>query len=95
MNSCRVAAIAGNRYACSSTSGDGRTSRAGVTGDGSGSKQGKTRQRELQDAIGLLGPERLAGVILNKYRGGMISEGYGVDSYYAAGYGTDEDDGAA
>ncbi len=58
-------------------------------------EEGKTRQRELQDAIGLLGPERLAGVILNKYRGGMISEGYGFDSYYAAGYGTDEDDDAA
>ena len=51
-------------------------------------EEGKTRQRELQDAIGLLGPERLAGVILNKYRGGMISEGYGFDSYYADGYPT-------
>ena len=49
-------------------------------------EEGKTRQRELQDAISLLGPERLAGVILNKYRGGMISEGYGFDSYYADGY---------
>jgi len=49
-------------------------------------EEGKTRQRELKDAIGLLGPERLAGVILNKYRGGMISEGYGFDSYYADGY---------
>ncbi len=53
-------------------------------------EEGKTRQRELTDAIGLLGPERLAGVILNKYRGGMISEGYGFDSYYAEGYGTDD-----
>ncbi|MEP7316426.1 MAG: CpsD/CapB family tyrosine-protein kinase [Sphingomicrobium sp.] len=52
-------------------------------------EEGKTRQRELQDAIGLLGPERLAGVILNKYRGGMISEGYGFDSYYAEGYPSD------
>ncbi|MCY7281128.1 MAG: CpsD/CapB family tyrosine-protein kinase [Sphingomonas bacterium] len=49
-------------------------------------EEGKTRQRELQDAISLLGVERLAGVILNKYRGGMISEGYGFDSYYADGY---------
>ena len=49
-------------------------------------EEGKTKQRELQDAIGLLGLERLAGVILNKYRGGMISEGYGFDSYYADGY---------
>ena len=54
-------------------------------------EEGKTRQRELQDAIGLLGQERLAGVILNKYRGGMISEGYGFDSYYAAGYGADDE----
>lgn len=55
-------------------------------------EEGKTRQRELQDAIALLGPERLAGVILNKYRGGMISEGYGFDSYYADGYSTNDGD---
>ena len=55
-------------------------------------EEGKTSQRELQDAIGLLGPERLAGVILNKYRGGMISEGYGFDSYYADGYPTNDGD---
>ena len=53
-------------------------------------EEGKTRQRELKDAISLLGPERLAGVILNKYRGGMISEGYGFDSYYADGYPSDD-----
>jgi hypothetical protein len=29
-------------------------------------------------------------VILNKYRGGVVSEGYGVDDYYAAGYGQAE-----
>lgn len=56
-------------------------------------EEGKTRQRELQDAIGLLGPERLAGVILNKYRGGMVSEGYGFDSYYADGYPSGVDEG--
>ena len=55
-------------------------------------EEGKTRQRELQDSIGLLGPERLAGVILNKYRGGMISEGYGFDSYYADGYAVTDDE---
>ena len=32
------------------------------------------------------GRKRLAGVILNKYRGGLISEGYGVEDYYG-GYG--------
>ena len=53
-------------------------------------EEGKTRQRELKDAIALLGAERLAGVILNKYRGGMISEGYGFDSHYADGYPSDD-----
>lgn len=50
-------------------------------------EEGKTKQREIQDAVGLLGEGRLAGVILNKYRGGVVSEGYGVDDYYAVGYG--------
>jgi protein-tyrosine kinase len=50
-------------------------------------EEGKTKQREVQDAVSLLGEGRLAGVILNKYRGGVVSEGYGVDDYYAAGYG--------
>lgn len=50
-------------------------------------EEGRTTQREVKDVIALLGTTRLAGVILNKYRGGVMSEGYGVDSYYAAGYG--------
>jgi protein-tyrosine kinase len=61
-------------------------------------EEGRTTARELKDVIGLLGVQRLAGVILNKYRGGVISEGYGVDNYYAAGYysgRTDDDTGAA
>jgi protein-tyrosine kinase len=49
-------------------------------------EEGKTKERELDDAVGLLGGHKLAGVILNKYRGGLVSEGYGVDDYYAAGY---------
>jgi Mrp family chromosome partitioning ATPase len=49
-------------------------------------EEGKTTQREVRDVVSLLGPARLAGVILNKYRGGLVSEGYGFDSYYAAGY---------
>ena len=53
-------------------------------------EEGKTRQRELVSALDLLGRERLAGVILNKYRGGMVSEGYGFDDYYAEGYGKDD-----
>lgn len=50
-------------------------------------EEGKTKQREVRDAIALLGESRLAGVIMNKYRGGVVSEGYGVDDYYSAGYG--------
>jgi len=53
-------------------------------------EEGKTKQREISDAVSLLGESRLAGVILNKYRGGVVSEGYGVDDYYAAGYGQTE-----
>ncbi len=49
-------------------------------------EEGKTKQREIHDAVALLGEARLAGVILNKYRGGLVSEGYGVDDYYAVGY---------
>ena len=55
------------------------------------SKKGRTTQREVKDVIALLGTSRLAGVILNKYRGGLVSEGYGIDSYYAAGYGADKE----
>jgi Mrp family chromosome partitioning ATPase len=50
-------------------------------------EEGKTTTREVKDVAALLGTSRLAGVILNKYRGGLVSEGYGFDSYYAAGYG--------
>jgi Mrp family chromosome partitioning ATPase len=42
-------------------------------------QDGKTTQREIEAAIALLGHERLAGVILNKYRGGLVSEGYGIE----------------
>lgn len=49
-------------------------------------EEGKTKQREVRDAVALLGEARLAGVILNKFRGGLVSEGYGVDDYYAVGY---------
>ena len=49
-------------------------------------EEGRTTQREVKDVINLLGVQRLAGVVLNKYRAGVVSEGYGFDSYYAAGY---------
>lgn len=54
-------------------------------------EEGRTKQREVKDAIALLGEDRLAGVIMNKYRGGLLSEGYGVDDYYSAGYGVTRD----
>ena len=50
-------------------------------------EEGKTTKRELRDAAAMLGPEKMAGVILNKYRGGVMSEGYGVEDYYNRGYG--------
>jgi len=49
-------------------------------------EEGRTTQREINDTVSLLGNQRLAGVVLNKYRGGVVSEGYGVDADYAAGY---------
>ena len=49
-------------------------------------EEGKTTERELKDVTAMLGEERLAGVILNKYRGGVVSEGYGVNDYYNSGY---------
>ena len=49
-------------------------------------EEGTTTEREIKDSVEALGRGRLAGVVLNKFRGGMISDGYGVDSYYARGY---------
>ncbi len=49
-------------------------------------QDGKTTQREVEAAIDLLGHERLAGVVLNKYRGGLVSEGYGIEDRYASEY---------
>lgn len=50
-------------------------------------EEGKTTKREIRESTALLGLERLAGVVLNKYRGGLMSEGYGVEDYYNRGYG--------
>lgn len=55
-------------------------------------EEGKTNKREIRDATELLGPDRLAGVVLNKYRGGLMSEGYGVEDYYNRGYGAPAED---
>jgi protein-tyrosine kinase len=58
-------------------------------------QDGKTTQREIAATIEMLGHDRLAGVVLNKYRGGMVSEGYGIEDRYASEYyasrETDED----
>ena len=49
-------------------------------------EDGKTTQREVEAAAETLGHERLAGVVLNKFRGGVVSEGYGIESRYADEY---------
>lgn len=49
-------------------------------------EEGKTTQREIESVIEMLGEGRLAGVILNKYRGGLISEGRGIEERYASDY---------
>jgi Mrp family chromosome partitioning ATPase len=51
----------------------------------------KSTQREIEAAANMLGVERLAGVILNKYRGGLLSEGYGIEDRYAQYYARDPD----
>ncbi len=49
-------------------------------------QDGKTTRREVAATVEMLGHERLAGVVLNKYRGGMVSEGYGIEDRYASEY---------
>ena len=49
-------------------------------------QDGKTTAREIEATVGMLGHERLAGVVLNKYRGGLVSEGYGIEERYASEY---------
>jgi Mrp family chromosome partitioning ATPase len=55
-------------------------------------QDGKTTQREIEAVVDMLGHERLAGVVLNKYRGGVVSEGYGIEDRYAQYYSTPETD---
>lgn len=55
-------------------------------------QDGKTTQREIEGAIDMLGQERLAGVVLNKYRGGLVSEGYGIEDRYAQYYANSDAD---
>jgi Mrp family chromosome partitioning ATPase len=49
-------------------------------------QDGKTTQREVEATVDMLGHDRLAGVVLNKYRGGLVSEGYGIEDRYATEY---------
>lgn len=49
-------------------------------------QDGKTTTREIEATVGMLGTEQLGGVVLNKFRGGMISEGYGIEERYASEY---------
>lgn len=49
-------------------------------------EDGKTTQREIEATVGMLGYDRLAGVVLNKFRGGLVSEGYGIEQRYASEY---------
>lgn len=49
-------------------------------------QDGKTTQREIEATVNMLGHERLAGIVLNKYQGGIVSEGYGVEERYASEY---------
>jgi Mrp family chromosome partitioning ATPase len=51
------------------------------------SEEGLTTEKEIKDSVETLGRQKLAGVVLNKFKGGMLSDGYGVESYYAVGYG--------
>lgn len=55
-------------------------------------QDGKTTQREIEAAVDMLGHERLAGVVLNKYRGGLVSEGYGIEDRYAQYYANTDTD---
>lgn len=56
------------------------------------SEEGLTTEREIKDAVEALGRQKLAGVVLNKFKGGVLSDGYGVESYYATGYGVERAD---
>lgn len=55
-------------------------------------EDGKTTQQEIESAIDMLGHEQLGGVILNKYRGGLLSEGRGIEERYASRYYRSEPD---
>lgn len=49
-------------------------------------EESRTTRQEVQSAVEMLGRERLAGVVINKYRGGLVSEGRGIEQRYASDY---------
>jgi protein-tyrosine kinase len=49
-------------------------------------EEGQTTQREIEAVVDMLGDQRFIGVILNKYRGGLVSEGRGIEERYAGSY---------
>ncbi len=51
-------------------------------------ESGMTPQRAVKDALSLLGPDKIIGIVLNKSRGGS-SQGYGYGYYGPSGYGRD------
>lgn len=54
-------------------------------------EEGNTSLSEIESVVDMLGETRLAGVVLNKYRGGLLSEGRGFEERYASGYYSAED----
>lgn len=56
-------------------------------------EEGKSTQQEVESAVELLGHDRLAGVVLNKYQGGLFSEGTGVEDRYASNYYAERSEG--
>lgn len=56
-------------------------------------EDGKTTRQEIDSTIDMLGQEQLAGVVLNKYRGGLVSEGRGIEEHYASRYYSEDADG--
>jgi protein-tyrosine kinase len=53
-------------------------------------EDGRSTRKQIRDSIKVLSPTPCAGVVLNRYHGGLVSDAYGY-SYGASGYGGDED----
>lgn len=46
----------------------------------------KSTAREIEATVAMLGQQKFAGVVLNKFQGGLVSEGYGTEDRYAGQY---------